>query len=196
VTGGVVGTLTAREAVDAGLAQIGPHTYGGFHVRLGPGDRARVVIGDYCSIAGGVQFSPGGNHRTDWVSTFPFRIQFGMDGAWRDGHPVPAQDIHVGNDVWIGSEVLIMGGVTIGDGAVIAARAVVTGDVAPYAIVGGIPARLIRRRFSDEQVASLLALRWWTWPEEQVRAHVDLLCAPDIDAFIAAGQALAEGPER
>jgi acetyltransferase-like isoleucine patch superfamily enzyme len=189
VTGGLIGTLRRDEAVAAGRVVIGPHSYGTFRVRIGKGERGRVQIGDYCSIAQGVEFSLGGNHRVDWVSTYPFRVILGMEGAWTDGHPRPEGEIVVGNDVWIGAEALILPGVTIGDGAVIAGRAVVTRDVAPYAIVGGVPAREIRRRFSDEQIKGLLELQWWSWPEEVVRAHVDLLSSPDVDGLIAAGRA-------
>lgn len=189
VTGQLFGALTPEEAVACGRATIGPHTYGEFSISVGRGERARVHIGDYCSIAYGVKFFIGGNHRPDWVSTYPFRVLWGMPGAWVDGHPRPEGDITVGNDVWIGNESLILPGVTIGDGAVIATRAVVAGDVRPYAIVGGIPACEIRRRFSDEQVEGLLRLRWWEWPEERIRAHVDLLCSPDVDALLATADA-------
>lgn len=188
VTGELIGTLRREEAVASGRAVVGPHSYGTFRVRAGKGERGRVRIGDYCSIAHGVEFSLGGNHRVDWVSTYPFRVILGMEGAWTDGHPRTEREIVVGNDVWIGAEALVLPGVTIGDGAVIAGRAVVTRDVAPYAIVGGVPAREIRRRFSEEQITALLELRWWTWPEEVVRAHVDLLSSPDVDRLIAVGR--------
>lgn len=188
VTAELFGTLTAREAVACGRATVGAHTYGDFRVRVGRGERARLTIGDYCSIGVGVQFAVGGNHRPDWVSTYPFRVLWSLPGAWTDGHPRPEQDIVVGNDVWIGTESLILPGITIGDGAVVASRAVVARDVAPYAIVGGVPAREIRRRFDAEQIEALLAVRWWEWPEEKVRAHVDLLSSPDVDGLIAAAR--------
>jgi chloramphenicol O-acetyltransferase type B len=185
MTGEVFGALTLREAVACGRATVGAHTYGECAVHVGRGERGRVHVGAYCSIAVGAEFIVGGNHRVDWVSTYPFRVLWGMEGAWADGHPRPEQDTQVGNDVWIGRQALIFPGVRIGDGAVIAARAVVTGDVRPYAIVGGVPAREIRRRFSDEQVEALLALRWWEWPEERVRSHVELLSSPNVDALLA-----------
>ncbi len=185
LTGELFGALSPREAVASGRATIGAHTNGEYRIEFRRGERGRVDIGDYCSIAFGVRFMLGGNHRPDWVSTYPFRILWDMPGAWADGHPRPAGDITVGNDVWIGAEALILAGVTIGDGAVIATRAVVTRDVRPYAIVAGIPAREVRRRFSDDQIEELLKLRWWDWPEERVRAHVDLLCSPGVDALLA-----------
>jgi len=186
LTGELVGTLTAREAMECGRATVGPHTYGDFKIRSGRGDTARLTIGDYCSIAVGVEFALGGNHRADWVSTYPFRVLWGLPGAWTDGHPRPERDTVVGNDVWIGTGVLVLPGVSIGDGAVVGARAIVARDVAPYAIVVGNPAREVRRRFSSEQIEALLALRWWDWPEEKVRAHIDLLSAVDVDALLAA----------
>jgi acetyltransferase-like isoleucine patch superfamily enzyme len=185
MTGELFGALSPQEAVACGRASIGPHTYGEFRINFGRGERARVDIGDYCSIAYGVKFVVGGNHRPDWVSTFPFRVLWGMPGAWTDGHPRPEADIAVGNDVWIGSEALILPGIKIGDGAVIATRAVVTRDVRPYSIVAGVPAREVRRRFSDDQVDGLLRMRWWDWPEERIKAHVDLLSSPDVDALLA-----------
>jgi acetyltransferase-like isoleucine patch superfamily enzyme len=183
-TGELFGALNTDEAVASGRATIGRHTYGSFKVNVGRGERARVHIGAFCSMAHGVEFVVGGNHRPDWVTTYPFRVMWGMPGAWSDGHPRPESDIEVGNDVWIGAQALILPGVKIGDGAVVGARAVVTRDVRPYAIVGGIPAREIRRRFSDEQVDALLELRWWDWPEEKLRAHVDLLCSPEVGALL------------
>jgi chloramphenicol O-acetyltransferase type B len=186
-TGELFGALTAEEAIAAGRATVGRYSYGSFQVNAGRGDRARVRIGSFCSIARGVEFVAGGNHRPDWISTYPFRVMWDLPGAFTDGHPRPELDIEVGNDVWIGAQALILPGAKIGDGAVVAARAVVTGEVRPYAIVGGAPARELRRRFDDEQIEALLELRWWEWPEEKLRASVDLLCSPDIEGLLARG---------
>lgn len=184
--GDLVGTLTDREAVAVGRATVGPHTYGSFKVLVGAGDKARVHLGAYCSIGVGVAFAIGGNHRPDWVTTYPLRAAFGLPGANTDGHPRPERDIVVGNDVWIGSEALILPGVQIGDGAVIGGRAVVARDVEPYAIVVGNPAREVRKRFDDDTIARLRRLAWWTWSDERVLAHVDLLCSGDVEALLAA----------
>lgn len=186
LTGDLFGALDAQTAIACGRATLGRHTYGAFTVRAGPGERGRVHIGAYCSIAEQVEFAVGGNHRVDWVSTYPFRVRFGLPGSLTDGHPRTERDIEVGNDVWIGAQALILAGVHIGDGAVVGARAVVTKDVRPYAIVAGVPARERRRRFSDEQVQALLDARWWEWPEETIRSNIDLLCSPDVHALIAA----------
>jgi virginiamycin A acetyltransferase len=115
----------------------------------------------------------GANHLTDAISTYPFAI-FG-DG-WEnamEGREYPRKgDISIGNDVWMGYKATIMAGVTIGDGAIIATNATVVKDVPPYTIVGGNPAREIRRRFDEATIASLLELRWWDWPLEEITAKV------------------------
>jgi chloramphenicol O-acetyltransferase type B len=185
LTGRPTGMLSGREAVAAGWATIGRGTYGRFTVNVGPGDRAHLTVGAYTSIAEGVEFVLGGNHRPDWVSTYPFRVRFGLPGAHEDGHPRPESDVVVGSDVWLGRDAMVAPGVQVGDGAVVGARAIVTRDVRPYAIVVGAPAREIRRRFDDERVDALLRIRWWTWPEAEIRDCVHLLSSGDVDAFIA-----------
>lgn len=185
--GSLVGELTAREATLSGRVELGRHTYGGFRVNVGAGDDASVHIGSFTSIGSGATFAVGGNHRPDWISTYPFRAAWSLPGAGRDGHPRPESDIVVGNDVWIGAEALILPGVQIGDGAVVGARAVVAKDVRPYAIVVGNPGREIRRRFDDETIEALLAIKWWEWDDETIRSRVNVLCAPDIQALLAFG---------
>ena len=138
-----------------------------------PVNKEKLVIGKFCSIACGAKvLFNSANHTLSSFSTYPFPIFFDEWGleksdvaaAWdRKG------DIMIGNDVWIGYEAVILAGVTIGDGAVIGARAVVTKDVPPYAIVGGVPARVIRSRFPEETVKALLRLKWWDWPAERIQ---------------------------
>lgn len=145
----------------------------------------RLKIGKFCSIAQGTKFLfNGSNHTLRSLSTYPFPV---MGSEWELQVPVTEAwdnkgDIVVGNDVWIGFEAVIMAGVTIGDGAIIASRAVVTNNVEPYSIVGGVPARLIRKRFSDEQIQKLLELRWWDWEEEKIKNNLDKLV--DINRII------------
>ena len=138
------------------------------------GDSLR--IGKFCSIACGAKFLfASANHTQTSVSTYPFPIFFeewdldigDVTSAWDH-----KGDIVIGNDVWIGYEAVVMAGVTIGDGAIIGARAVVTKDVPPYTIVGGVPAREIRRRFSDDVIARLLELKWWDWPAERIQRNI------------------------
>ncbi|WP_262029171.1 type B chloramphenicol O-acetyltransferase [Microvirga sp. Mcv34] len=143
----------------------------------------KLIIGSFCSIATGVTFVMHGNqgHRRDWISTFPF-FYMNKDGAF--GSPedpfLPAGDTVVGSDVWIGTEAMIMPGVRIGHGAIVGSRAVVTRDVEPYTVVTGNPARPVRKRFSDEEIAMLLEMAWWDWPVEQIREAMPLLCSSDI----------------
>lgn len=142
-------------------------------------------IGRYCSIAKEVTIMGGGDHRTDWVTTYPLREIFDLPGANQSGHPVTKGPTIVGNDVWIGRGAVILSGVTVGDGAVVGAYAVVTKDVPPYSIVAGNPARHIRFRFDEEQIKKLLAIRWWDWPLEKVIAHVDILNEAGLDKFFS-----------
>ena len=145
----------------------------------------RLIIGKFCSIACGVQFLfNSANHTKKSLSTYPFPLFFeewGLDirdvaSAWDN-----KGDIVIGNDVWIGYEAVILAGVTVGDGAVIGARAVVTKDVPPYTIVGGVPAKPIRKRFSEDLIAALLELRWWDWPEERLKANLDAIQSGRLD---------------
>lgn len=141
-----------------------------------PINQDKLIIGKFCSIACGAKFLfNSANHTLSSLSTYPFPIFFeewGLDvkdiaKAWDH-----KGDIVIGNDVWIGYEAVILAGVTIGDGAVIGTRAVVTKDVAPYTIVGGVPAKPIRKRFTQETIDSLLKLKWWNWPKEQIAQHI------------------------
>lgn len=149
----------------------------------------RLVIGKFCSIACGAKFLfNAANHSLCSLSSYPFPIFFEEWGlepdpvsiarAW-DNHG----DILVGNDIWIGFEAVILAGVSIGDGAIIGSRAVVTKDVPPYTIVGGVPAKPIRRRFDNEIISKLLALRWWDWPEEKIYRNLKAIQAGNISAL-------------
>ena len=143
----------------------------------------RLVIGKFCSIAHGASFIlNGGNHFADRLSSYPFSIF----GGWGEPDPGPWPNkggITIGHDVWIGWGAVILPGVTIGHGAIVAARAIVTGDVAPYTIVGGNPARPIRARLPEEDVARLLELAWWDWPVEAIQAASDALMKADVAAL-------------
>ncbi|OUP53105.1 acetyltransferase [Butyricicoccus pullicaecorum] len=145
----------------------------------------RLIIGKFCSIACGAKFLfNSANHSLTSLSTYPFPIFFeewGLERAQVARAWDYKGDIVIGNDVWIGYEAVILAGVTIGDGAIIGTRAVVTKDVPPYTIVGGVPAKPIRKRFPDDTIASLLALRWWDWPEERIAAHLDAIQSGQID---------------
>ncbi|HEX2674550.1 MAG TPA: CatB-related O-acetyltransferase [Polyangiaceae bacterium] len=174
--------LAQLEAV--GLLEIGRFTYGTPTVLAFGPNPPRLRIGSFCSISDNVEILMNGDHRTDWVSTYPFRLQLAMPGVFEDGHPSSRGPVTIGNDVWLARGALILSGVTIGDGAVVGARAVVTRDVAPYSIVVGNPARHARYRFDEDAIRRLTRLRWWDWPESKIRDHIPRLCAGDIRHFL------------
>ena len=148
-------------------------------------DAGNLFVGKFCSIASGVVIYLGGNHRTDWVTTYPFgHIHTDVFKHHGLGHPSTRGDVILGNDVWIADNVTIMSGVTIGDGAVIANNTHVVKDVEPYSLVGGNPARHIKYRFKPEQIKKLLEIQWWNWPEEKIQQFIPLMCSGDIDAFL------------
>ncbi len=181
----VVRGQPAMDFYDIGVGlTMGRHSYGKPQVRWYYGDTASVQIGAFVSIADDVVMTIGGGHPTSWVSTFPFRVVFGQQGAFEDGMPESKGDIVIGNDVWIARGARILSGVRVGDGAVVASYAVVGSDVRPYAIVAGNPAREIRRRFSDEQVERLLRLRWWEWPDDKIRNAILLLSSAAVEEFL------------
>ena len=145
----------------------------------------KLIIGKFCSIASGTKFIMGSaNHRLGSVTTYPFNV-FG--GSWQENTPdhmsqLPFKgDTVIGNDVWIGRESIIMPGVKIGDGAIIAACSVVTKDVEPYSVVGGNPARFIKKRFNDELIELLLEFKWWDLPPEKLVTVLPLLCDFDLE---------------
>ncbi|MGB4593270.1 MAG: CatB-related O-acetyltransferase [Coriobacteriia bacterium] len=182
-------SLCTRDHLCNQQFDIGEYTYGVpvvLHADQPP--EARLRIGRYCSIAIEVRIFLGGEHRPDWVTTYPFPAlpQMWPSAGGISGTPATKGDVVIGNDVWIGHGATILSGVTIGDGAVIGAMAVVTGDVPPYAIAAGNPARVIRKRFDDETVAQLLELRWWDWPVGRVVEEIPHLCSDQVAEFIKA----------
>lgn len=161
---------------------IGDYSYGQPQI-LFHNDKSTLKIGKYVSIANDVIIMLGGEHRSDWVSTYPFNILY-PEFNYIKGHPTTKGNVLIGNDVWIGREALIMSGVTIGDGAIVAANAVVVKNVPPYSIVGGNPAKQIRYRFTEEEIAELMRIQWWNWSDMDVRNNVQNLMSCDISALI------------
>jgi acetyltransferase-like isoleucine patch superfamily enzyme len=161
----------------------GKHTYGPAERILGrPGIVAGSTIGSFCSIADNLQIIAKGSHMIDWISTFPFSVKWGMKVPL---HALPpTSPVHIGNDVWIASNVKIKQGVTVGDGAILATECFVTKDVPPYALVGGNPAKIIRYRFNEEQIAHLLKMKWWNWEDSEIKQIVPLLTSGKIDELI------------
>jgi len=152
---------------------IGNFSYG-YPEITDSGKGAKLKIGKFCSFAPGVKILLSGEHQTTSITSYPF------DVFWqRNKGPISKGDISIGNDVWIGSNAIILSGVTIGDGAVIGAGSVVTHDIAPYAIVVGNPAKVVKYRFSSSSIEYLLKLRWWDWPFGKIRENWDILLSLD-----------------
>lgn len=162
--------------------KIGRWTYG--RPEVSAGHEAALTIGSFCSFATGVKIVLGGEHRTDWITTYPFNILF-PDAAHYEGHPASKGAITIGHDVWVGQDACIFSGVNIGNGAVIAARSVVRRSVAPYSIVGGNPAERLVYRFDQETIQALQEIAWWDWPLPKIKEAWPLLLASDSRAFIA-----------
>ena len=144
----------------------------------------KLIIGKFCSIACGAKFIfNSANHTMKSLSTYPFPIFFeewnldvkNITSAWDN-----KGDIVIGNDVWIGYEAVILSGVTIGDGAIIGARAVVTKDVEPYSVVGGIPAKEIKKRFDDKTIQKLLTLQWWNWEYDTIQKNLPYIMNGEV----------------
>lgn len=147
----------------------------------------KLKIGKFCSIACGAKFLfNAANHTINSLSTYPFPIFFEEWNLDTDTTSIAKAwdnkgDIIIGNDVWIGYEAVILAGVTIGDGAIIASRAVVTKDVPPYTIVGGVPAKIIKKRFDEKTIDKLIELRWWDWSKEDIRRNINAIQSGNLD---------------
>lgn len=166
--------------------EIGLHTYG-VPIVYEWGEGKSLRIGNYCSIARNVQIFLGGEHRTDWVSSYPFPAFFSEAKHIKD-YNLSRGDVTIGSDVWLCTGCMILSGVAIGHGAVIGAGAVVTRDVEPYAVMAGNPAKLVRYRFDESTRKQLLEAAWWDWPEKEIRQVIDMLCSGDIDRFLVYAQ--------
>ena len=144
-------------------------------------DEDKLIIGKYCSVATGAQFMMGGTqgHNYNWIANHPL---CGIDNNTLAAHQWKGDTI-IGNDVWLGAECLIMPGIQIADGAVIAARAVVTKNIGPYEIWGGNPAKLIKKRFSDQDIEKILQIKWWDWDLDILKRNVQYLRSNDVETL-------------
>lgn len=144
----------------------------------------KLIIGKFCAIAKGIEFiMNGANHRMNSATTYPFNI---MGGGWEKSTPqlsdLPYKgDTIVGNDVWFGQNVTVMPGIKIDDGAIIAANSVVTKNIPAYHIVGGNPARILKKRFDDNLTEHLLTIKWWNWSAEKIFANLEVLCSGNLE---------------
>lgn len=161
---------------------IGKYTYG-FPQIIRFNKESKIKIGKFCSIANGVKIFLDGEHETKNISTYPF-------GHFKDfktkSKPKGKSKgtVKIGNDVWIGYGVTILSGITIGDGAVIGARSLVVKNIPEYSIAGGVPAKIIRKRFSDNEIKKLLKIKWWNWPHQKIQQHIHLINGCDVKNFI------------
>lgn len=169
--------------------KIGRYTYGDPRVEdcwNHPG--VTLEIGSFCSIARGVVIWLGGNHHTEWISTsnlndyFPCAAAVPRPKYYQTG---AKGSVIIGNDVWIGTDVTILSGVTIGDGAVIGAKAVVAKSIPPYCVAVGNPAKVVRARFSEEQIQKLLKIKWWDWEDNKIKENIPLILSSNIDEFLS-----------
>ena len=159
------------------LVECGDFTYGVPIVHRWD-DTTRLKVGKFCSIGGNVQILLGGEHHTEWITTYPFDVLLGGGVAKSKG------DVIIGNDVWIGDDVMILSGVTIGDGAVIGAKSLVTKNVPDYAIYGGNPAKFIRYRTAAHNVKWWHKLRWWDWPLEKIADALPMMQNENVDELV------------
>jgi acetyltransferase-like isoleucine patch superfamily enzyme len=167
--------------------EVGKYTYGQNNIKILAGEGGKVQIGKFCSIGADITFFVGGNHATDWVTTYPF----GLINQNIFTHPINQDanrvnckrnnDIIIGNDVWIGSGTTIMRGVTVGDGAVIARNSHVVTNVKAYSVVGGNPSRFYYTRFDEETIKKLLELKWWDFEDNIINEILPLLCSNKFD---------------
>ncbi len=197
------GAVFLKAAVDHPRMQVGEYTYASafdppedWQARLAPYlfglSAERLVIGKFCQIADGVRFiTASANHRYDGFSSYPFAVFDRKGWMERPSLPGPGPDTVIGHDVWLGQGVQVLPGAQIGDGVIVGAGAVVGGVVPPYSVVAGNPATVRRRRFDDETIDRLLALRWWDWPIDVIIAHEAEICGGDLDALEAAKPASA-----
>jgi acetyltransferase-like isoleucine patch superfamily enzyme len=166
--------------------RVGKFSYGPPPTIFSWGEGCKVQVGNFCAFAGGVEIFVGGDHRIDWITTYPF-MSFGdywPNGRGISGHPKTKGDVIIGNDAWIGHDAFILSGVTIGNGAVVGAKSVVTKNVPPYAIVAGNPARIVKYRFDEDTIVKLLTIAWWNWDSNEINEAIPFLLSSDIQKFI------------
>lgn len=165
--------------------EVGKYSYGHPNIQFADFDpRAKLTIGSFCSFAIGVTIFAGyhGRHSYDFITTSPLSYVFGNPGQAETSKTLVGDlSVRIGSDVWVGYNAVIMAGVNIGHGAVLGAGCVVTKDVPPYAIVAGVPARIIKYRFSEIQIRRLLAIAWWEWSDDKIARHLDHFYKSDIE---------------
>lgn len=162
--------------------EIGKYSYGFPKVHEW-GEGATLRIGAFCSFSKDINIILGGEHRIDWITTYPFSA-FWKEATHISGHPKTKGDVNIGNDVWIGRGAVILSGVTIGDGATIGAYAVVAKSIPPYAVAAGNPARVVKMRFDEKTIQRLLVIKWWRWERKKIILFLPHLLKNDVEAFL------------
>lgn len=149
----------------------------------------KLIIGKFCAIARDVKFiMNGANHKMSGISTYPFQI-FGNGWETIPMNDLPYKgDTVIGNDVWLGYDALIMPGVHIGNGAIVASRSVVVGDIPAYCVAGGNPAKVLRKRYSDEEISILESVAWWNWPVEKITRNLSLIIEGNVNQLLEKNQ--------
>ena len=168
--------------------KIGRYTYGDPRIEGDTGNPSIILqIGSFCSIARGVSIWLGGNHHNEWVSTSVLNDYLVYDGGGsRHRFDQISSDgsVIIGNDVWMGVDVTVLSGVKIGDGATIGMKAVVSKDVPPYCVAVGNLAKVVKKRFTDEQIQKLLDIKWWNWDDAKIKINIPMILSPNVDDFI------------
>lgn len=171
-----------QKSYQSPMVKVGAFTYGVPNI-CDYKEGIKVEIGKFCSIGSGVDIMLGGEHNANLISTYPFNMRFGRRDC--KGHPLINGDIHIGNDVWIGAGTRILSGVTIGDGCVIGANSLVTKDILPYTVVGGVPAKEIRKRFQEDEIQELLDMQWWNWDYKKLYDAMPLIMSSDVKTLVS-----------
>ncbi|GMO34350.1 MAG: hypothetical protein Ta2B_14840 [Termitinemataceae bacterium] len=163
--------------------EIGDFTYESALIMYWSEHHGSLKVGKYCSIANGVQIMLDGEHRHDWVTTYPFNSLL-VNFDYIKGHPATKGDIIIGNDVWIASDTKIMSGVSIGDGCVVGANSLVTKSLPEFTICGGVPAKIIKKRFPDQIIEELKRIKWWDWSDKDICKTIPLLQSNNFENII------------
>ncbi len=172
-----------KRLIKNGTVKVGRYTYGVPRIDSYRNSEQKIIIGNFCSIGPDVRLITGGIHPGNWVSTFPIRDFVGIQAPY-DGIPFSKGDIKIGNDVWIGTGATILSGVTIDNGAIIMAGSMVTKSIPAYAVVGGVPAKIIKYRFNEVQIKAMQKIAWWNWNTEKIKSNYPLLSSDRINEFI------------
>jgi acetyltransferase-like isoleucine patch superfamily enzyme len=173
--------FTKEYLSEKSFCEVGEYSYGRPKVNKWGNGSEKLKIGKFCSIAYNVEIFLDGEHRADWISTYPFGEFYEIYGIQKiDGHPIGKGNVTIGNDVWIGQNALILSGVEIKDGAIVGANSLVTRNIGAYEIWAGNPARFIKKRFNDEDIRKLIEIKWWNWELNKIIKNYKIICSSNL----------------